>query len=163
MDETDSQRKREHWIAYSDESGIHAKSKCYGIASGAKIRSTSIPASWRGPRQLETLEPGPNPARRRSELDPFGARGSGLRQFSDSRQTYLRPSTSASLEHRSSRVRLLRRFPVVEIQETAQSLPARHTPTSRANVLVRNNQLTGKPLMMALVMIMRSELLNGVA
>jgi hypothetical protein len=47
---------------------------CRRSPSGARIRSTSIPASSRGPRQLETLEPGPNPARRRSELDPFGAR-----------------------------------------------------------------------------------------
>jgi hypothetical protein len=64
---------------------------------------------------------------------------------------------------RQPKVRLLRRFPVVEIQETAQSLSTRHMPTSRASVLVRNDQLTGKPLMVPFVMIVRGVLSNGVA
>jgi hypothetical protein len=90
--------------------------------------------------------------------------GARLRPASSCRfQTQLRPLHARLARTPFERIRLLRRFPVVEIQETAQSLPARDTPTIWANVLVWNNQLTGKPLMMPLVMIMRSELLNGVA
>jgi hypothetical protein len=62
---------------------------------------------------------------------------------------------------RQPKVRLLRRVPVVEIQETTQSLSAHHTPTGRVRLLFRNDQLTGKPRVVSLVMIMRGELLNG--
>ncbi|MFT5430443.1 MAG: hypothetical protein ACI9OJ_001117 [Myxococcota bacterium] len=106
--------------------------------SCAKTRSTRIPASSRGPRQHETLEPRPTPARRGSELSPVGGCAA------PPCVNFPFPDAAPPLHERLARtpferIRLLRRFPVVEIQETAQSLPARDTPTSRANVLVRNN------------------------